>query len=56
MQVDSDPMKVKEALYSEPFECMMMETTDGSIEPLVAKSLAKFFKCMMVSTRELKMN
>lgn len=38
MQLDSDPLKVKEALYSEPLEYMMVETTDGPNESLVAES------------------
>lgn len=46
MQVGSYPLKVKEALYSEPFECMVVETTNGPTESLVAES----FECMMVET------
>lgn len=38
MQVHSDPLKVEEALYFEPFECMMVETTDGLNESLGAES------------------
>ncbi|XP_050914946.1 uncharacterized protein LOC127129873 [Lathyrus oleraceus] len=52
MQVDSDPMKVEEALYYEPFECMMVESTDGPMEPLAAESLDESFECMIVETTD----
>lgn len=29
MQVDTDPLKVEEALYAKPFEVIMVEATDG---------------------------
>ena len=29
MQVDTDPLKVEETLYVEPFDVMMVEATDG---------------------------
>lgn len=32
MQVESDPLKVEEALYSKTLECMIVETTDGLVE------------------------
>ncbi|KAI5428999.1 hypothetical protein KIW84_033844 [Lathyrus oleraceus] len=41
MQVDSDPLKVEEALYVEPLDCMMVDTTDGLIEFLKATSGSK---------------
>lgn len=44
----SNPLKVKETLYSKPFEFMMVETSDGLSESLVAKS----FECMMVETTD----
>ncbi|XP_050897605.1 classical arabinogalactan protein 9-like [Lathyrus oleraceus] len=61
MQVDSDPLKVEEALYSEPLECRMVETTDGLMESLDKVSLVKSFevlwlKLLMVLTKELKMD
>ena len=52
MQVDSDPLKVDEALYVEPLKCMMVETTDGLIEVSKATSLAETFEVMMVETTE----
>lgn len=52
MQVDSDPLKVEEALYAEPLECMMVETNNGLIEVLKATLLAKSFEVMMVETTE----
>lgn len=39
-------MKVEEALYSDLFECMMVETIDGLNESLDVES----FECMMVET------
>ncbi|XP_050919575.1 uncharacterized protein LOC127137133 [Lathyrus oleraceus] len=48
MQVDSDPLKIEEALYVEPLECMVVETTDGLIEVSKADSLAESFEVMMV--------
>lgn len=52
MQVDSDPLKVEEALYAEPLECMMVETTDGLIEVSKVTSLAESFEVMMAETTE----
>lgn len=52
MQVDSDSLKVDEALYAEPLECMMVETTDGLVEVSKATSLAESFEVMMVKTTE----
>lgn len=52
MQVDSDPLKVEEALYVEPLECMMVETIDGLIEVSKAVLLAESFEVMMVETTE----
>ena len=52
MQVDSDPLKVEEALYSEPLECMMVETTDSLIEASEAASLVESFEVLMVETTE----
>lgn len=52
MQVDYDPMNVEEALYMEPFKCMIVETADGLIEVSKATSLAESFKVMMVETTE----
>lgn len=48
MQVDFDPLKVEEALYSESFECMMVETTDVLMESPDAESLAESFEVLMV--------
>lgn len=50
MQVDSDPLKVEEGLYSEPLECMMVETTDGIIESSDVTSLAESLEVLMVET------
>lgn len=50
MQVDSDPLKVEEALYSEPLECMMVEATDGIMESSDMVSLVKSFEVLMVET------
>lgn len=50
MQVDSNPLKVEEALYSKPLECMMMETTNGLIESLDVVSLAVSFEVLVVET------
>lgn len=50
MQVDYNPLKVEEALYAEPLECMMVYTNNGLIEVLNATSLAESFKVMMVET------
>lgn len=52
MLVDSDPLKVEEALYMEPIECMMVEIADGLIEVSKATSLAESFEVMMVETTE----
>ncbi|KAI5409288.1 hypothetical protein KIW84_054920 [Lathyrus oleraceus] len=52
MQVDSDPMKVEEALYFEPLECMMVETTDCLVESSDVVSLDESFKVMMVETTD----
>ena len=52
MQVDSDPLKVEEALYSEPLECMMVETTDGLVEVFNVVSLSVSFEVPMVETTE----
>lgn len=59
IQVDSDPMKVEEALYSKPLECMMVETTNGLVESSDVVSLAKSFEVLiveilMVSTKRPK--
>lgn len=48
MQVDLDLLKVEKALFSEPFECMMVETIDYLNESLIAES----FECMMVETTD----
>ncbi|KAI5408464.1 hypothetical protein KIW84_054342 [Lathyrus oleraceus] len=40
MQVDSDPLKVEEALYLEPLECMMVETIEGLMEAFDVAYLA----------------
>lgn len=48
--MDSDPLKVEETLYSEPLECMMVETTDGLVEASKETSLAQSFEVMMVGT------
>lgn len=50
MQVDSDPLKMQEALYSEPLECMMVKTTDGLVESSDMASLAESFDVLMVET------
>lgn len=52
IQVDSDPLKVDEALYSEPLECMMVEITDGLMDVSKATSLAESFEVLMVKTTE----
>ncbi|XP_050896651.1 uncharacterized protein LOC127103431 [Lathyrus oleraceus] len=52
MQVDYDPLKVEEALYAEPPECMMVDTNNGLIEVLNTTSLAESFEVMMVETTE----
>lgn len=52
MQVDYDPMKVEEALYSEPLECMMVETTDVLVESSDVVSLAESFEVLMVETTD----
>ena len=48
MQVDTDPLKVEEALYSEPYDCFMVEAADGLDEAINADS----FECMMVETTD----
>lgn len=50
MPMDSDPLKVEEALYSEPLKCMMVETTDGLMESSGIVCLAESFEVLMVET------
>lgn len=52
MRVDSDPLKVEKALYSEPLECMMVETTDGLVESSDVVSLAESFEVLMIETTD----
>lgn len=52
MQVDSDPLKVEEALYSESFEFMMVETTDGLVEFSDVVSLTESFEVLMIKTTD----
>lgn len=52
MQVDSDPLKVAEALYSKPIECMMVETTDGLVESSDVVYLVESFEVLMVETND----
>lgn len=52
MQVRSDPLEVEEALYSEPLECVMVETTYGLMESLDVVSLVESFEVLMVETTD----
>ena len=49
MQVDNDPLKVEEDLYSEPLDCMMVEATEGlDIEVIMIGDI----EVMMVETND----
>lgn len=52
MHMESDPLKVEEALYSESIKCMMVETTDDLVESSDMASLAESFEVLMVETIE----
>ncbi|CAI8596325.1 unnamed protein product [Vicia faba] len=47
MQVDTDPLKVDEALYSKPLDCMMVEATEGLDKEVI---IIGDIKGMMVGT------
>ena len=49
MQVDTDPLKVEEALYSEPLDCMMVEATEGFEKEVI---MFGDIKVMMVGTND----
>lgn len=50
MHVDSNPLKVEEALYYETLECMMVETTNDLTESLDVVYLVESFDVLMVET------